>query len=317
MTVSVVIPLYNKVRYIKRTLDSVLAQTYTKFELLVVDDGSTDGSDDIVRGYADPRIRVIVQPNAGPGAARNNGMRHASCDIIAFLDADDVWLPTFLERSVALLEANPECAMTVSGYRMRSQARAVRELYIHSGVWTISETTRPQKLVEMLNACMGPCALCRKSIVERYGGFYTKDRCTLGEDSYLWLQVLMNHAIYRMPDALVIYDDEASELGINRKGIRPLTPVVTDQEQLFVNCPARYHALLKKSIALCAVAIARRYARDGHVSLARNTLKLVGRTDGVGIEYAKARIECLPGVWAIVTSRAFLRAYRWFRQIVK
>src|SRR6185312_7639068 len=93
--VSVVLPLYNKAPFITRALDSIAAQTYRNFEAIIVDDGSTDGSGDIAASYPDPRFRVIRQTNAGPGAARNRGVDEAKGEVLAFLDADDEWLPGF------------------------------------------------------------------------------------------------------------------------------------------------------------------------------------------------------------------------------
>jgi glycosyltransferase involved in cell wall biosynthesis len=101
--ISVIVPLYNKARYIARAVDSVLAQSYTDFELIVVDDGSTDGSSDIVRQYSDPRIRVITQENAGECAARNRGVEEAKYDLVAFLDADDEWHQCFLLRTLSAI----------------------------------------------------------------------------------------------------------------------------------------------------------------------------------------------------------------------
>ena len=95
--VSVIIPLYNKSKYIARALDSVFVQTYRDFEVIVVDDGSTDDGPEIVKGYSDPRIRLIYQVNAGPGAARNRGAEESMGPWLAFLDADDELLPDFLK----------------------------------------------------------------------------------------------------------------------------------------------------------------------------------------------------------------------------
>ena len=88
-TVSVIIPLYNKGKYISRALESVFNQTYTDYEVIVVDDGSTDDGCEVVRRFSDKRLRLIQQTNKGPGAARNTGLRESCGKLLAFLDADD------------------------------------------------------------------------------------------------------------------------------------------------------------------------------------------------------------------------------------
>lgn len=101
--VSVIIPTFERARTIARAVESVLQQTYRPREVVVVDDGSTDGTREVLRGYAD-RLVYVYQDNAGPSGARNRGVRECHGDLIAFLDSDDVWLATKLERQVALLE---------------------------------------------------------------------------------------------------------------------------------------------------------------------------------------------------------------------
>jgi len=105
--ISVVIPAFNAARFIRRTIDSVLAQTYRDFELIVVDDGSTDNTGQVVQSYG-AKVRYVVQKNAGDGPARNAGVAAAKGDWIAFLDHDDEWLPNKLDVQVRLLERNPE-----------------------------------------------------------------------------------------------------------------------------------------------------------------------------------------------------------------
>lgn len=105
--ISVVIPAYNAGRFIRRTIDSVLAQTYRDFELIVVDDGSDDDTGEVVRTYGE-KVRYIYQKNGGDGPARNAGIAAAKGEWIAFLDHDDEWLPNKLELQVALLERNPD-----------------------------------------------------------------------------------------------------------------------------------------------------------------------------------------------------------------
>ena len=111
-----VIPLYNKAPYIERAVRSVLAQTEQEFEVIVVDDGSTDGGATIVERFADARIRLIVQENRGASAARNRGIREANADLVAFLDADDEWYPTFLEAVLDLCRRYPGAGAYAAAY---------------------------------------------------------------------------------------------------------------------------------------------------------------------------------------------------------
>ena len=96
-TISIVIPLYNKGFIISETLDSVLAQTFTDFEIIIVNDGSTDNGFEIVSQFSDKRIKLFQQQNKGAAAARNLGIEKATGELIAFLDADDYWYPNHLE----------------------------------------------------------------------------------------------------------------------------------------------------------------------------------------------------------------------------
>jgi glycosyltransferase involved in cell wall biosynthesis len=107
--ISIILPLYNGKELVKKSLDSVLSQTYSHWELIVVDDGSVDeGADFIALAY--PQARIISQKNAGVAAARNRGIQHAKGDIIAFLDQDDEWLPSKLREQWDLLKKDPYCA---------------------------------------------------------------------------------------------------------------------------------------------------------------------------------------------------------------
>ena len=119
--ISVVIPLYNKESSIATALDSVLAQTYQDFEVVVIDDGSTDKGDAVVEGYTDPRIRLIRQANAGVSAARNKGIAEARGEYVAFLDADDEWMPEFLEEIVTLQNEFPACRALATNYTINSR----------------------------------------------------------------------------------------------------------------------------------------------------------------------------------------------------
>jgi glycosyltransferase involved in cell wall biosynthesis len=116
--ISVVIPLYNAAPYIRRSVDSVLKQTYQNFELIVVDDGSKDNSGSLVQAYTDSRLRLVVQDNNGASAARNRGIKEGRGSLIAFLDADDEWGRTFLECVLNLVSLYPQAGIYGTGYRM-------------------------------------------------------------------------------------------------------------------------------------------------------------------------------------------------------
>lgn len=113
---SVVIPLYRKEKYIAKALESVFAQTFGDFEVIVVDDGSKGEGLKIVKSFTDSRLRIIEQENTGVSQARNNGVSHAQADLIAFLDADDWWDPRFLEKMLELSGDFPDAAVYSSSY---------------------------------------------------------------------------------------------------------------------------------------------------------------------------------------------------------
>lgn len=143
--VSIVMPAYNVEAFIADALDSVLAQTFTDFEVLVVDDGATDGSRGIAERYAaqDPRVRLFIHENRGLAAARNTALRNSSGHYIALLDSDDLWEPGFLAAQVAILDARPEIdivtgnAWTLGSWEHGLPARPVPDPRPHPDLFTI------------------------------------------------------------------------------------------------------------------------------------------------------------------------------------
>jgi glycosyltransferase involved in cell wall biosynthesis len=119
--ISIIIPLYNKEKEVLRAINSVLSQTVSDFEVIVVNDGSTDNGPEIVKSINDHRIRVIDQANAGVSAARNRGIEESRAELIAFLDADDEWSPDFLETIMGLKRDFPECSVFATSYFLVSQ----------------------------------------------------------------------------------------------------------------------------------------------------------------------------------------------------
>ena len=163
---TVVIPLYNKARFIGRALDSVLRQRVSQHDIVVVDDGSTDEGPDLVMAYRDPRIRLIRQANQGAASARNRGIKAARGKYIAFLDGDDVWKPNYLELISSMIRRYPAAGAYATAYEIiRPDGRSVmpkfqaipdppwegilpryfRSCLAHQPVWT-SATTVPKRI---------------------------------------------------------------------------------------------------------------------------------------------------------------------------
>lgn len=245
--VSVIIPLHNKGKYIGRALDSVFAQMYGDFEVVVVDDGSSDDGPDIVRQYTDQRLRLIQQENSGPGAARNRGIGETTGHYVAFLDADDEWLPNFLKVTLGHLQKNPDCVLCTVGFiDGRSGEPSIHNRKISYGRWELPVRIEPREMKVAVDVIHSACrVLCRREILLEFGGFY-ENHCTYGEDEYLWLQVILNYPIFRDPSPLTVYHIEASTFGFfGRKGICPPPPILTDPEPVIRACPPRYQDLLK------------------------------------------------------------------------
>src|SRR2546427_6476527 len=111
--ISCIIPAFNGARYLREAVESILAQTYRPIEVIVVDDGSTDNTAEVVRNYRD-QVRRVWQPNGGPSAARNQGVSAAQGAFVAFLDQDDVWHPEKLLRQMAQFATRPELDLCVA-----------------------------------------------------------------------------------------------------------------------------------------------------------------------------------------------------------
>lgn len=261
LSVSVVVPLYNKAAYVENTVVSILSQSHPPEEIIVVNDGSTDNGPSLVQAIGDERIRLIHQNNQGPGSARNRGLRAAKAPYIAFLDADDEWLPTFLETALGHLRRHSNCALCVTG-QYRGEARSdwsnvLSSLGLASGPWQLPQELSPAEYKPNLDVLHSGAIVCDRTVINRFGGFYAKDRCTYGEDIYLWLQVILNYPIYRDLRPLMWYHTEASDLAV-WKQVRPPWPMLLDPEPLRRSCPDRYRPILESILNTYAAIAAYR-----------------------------------------------------------
>ncbi len=241
MRISVIIPLFNKERYIERALKSVQAQTFSDIEIIVVDDGSTDDGPSIVASYPESRLRLIRQENSGPGAARNRGARESRGEILAFLDADDEWLPSFLEFNLNLLcSSGPRTASSTSGYYVMPERQSSERLWssrgLANGKYRLTPTTSTQQARSLLAYISPWSTIIKKDVFVKWGGFF-ENRCLYSEDAYLWLKVLLNEEIVISLSPQVLFHKEASELSANLNRARPVEPFLEHPEGIIQSCP--------------------------------------------------------------------------------
>lgn len=217
--ISVIIPLYNKEAGIATALRSVLAQTYQDFEIVVVDDGSTDGSVAIVETFNDQRIRLIHQANAGVSAARNRGIEEAKGKYVAFLDADDEWMPEFLEEIRALQKAYPECKAQATNYAFCSNSikssTILRKLPFDGEIGVLSNYFE-------VACCSHPpvwtsAACIERKLLQEIGGFPIGVKS--GEDLLTWARIAVRTQWAYSRKALSVFNIEGYEINERPKRI--------------------------------------------------------------------------------------------------
>ena len=277
-TVSVVIPLYNKASFVERAITSALEQRFTPEEIIVVDDGSTDSGPEIVECLAELNgcIRLVRRENGGPGAARNSGLALAVGTYVAFLDADDEWLPEFLSVGVEALENSPvEPAFVWTGYRvLPGPDVTVTVAPPLRGTHELLPTT-PVASLNQLTGSLWTCAIIIDTeIARRHGGFYDRDRCLLGEDKYLFLKLLLNERFVIVGEPLAVYHKDASDLTNLETGhMRALEPYLSQPDGLLEACPLQLRVLLRSHLAYLALNKVTMYAKIGQKAQANELLK--------------------------------------------
>ena len=205
MKISVVIPVHNGEKYLAQAIESVLGQTFRDFELLIVDDGSTDRSAEIIRTYTerDPRVRCLSQENRGVAAAGNLGLQEARAEWVARLDADDVFLPEKLERQVAFLRRNPDAKIVGTLACFISHAGKHLGLVGTEGPHTPSEYFRligENRPIYFVNSS----TLMHRETVLAVGGY--RASFAPAEDVDLWIRMAeQQHLMLKVPEPLLLY----------------------------------------------------------------------------------------------------------------
>lgn len=226
MFFSVIIPLYNKAPYVEKAIGSVLSQTFTDFELIIVDDGSKDDSSQIAEKAIAGRgnCRLIRQENAGVSMARNNGVALSQGDYLCFLDADDWWAPTFLEEMLKLIDEFPEAGIYGTNYTIVNEGHhrtRIASIGVDKGFDKGYINYCQVYAKTMYMPLTSITVAIPRNVFNEMHGFPQGIR--LGEDFLLWLSIALKHKVAFLNKALAYYnqDVEMNNKGVVSKGYEP------------------------------------------------------------------------------------------------
>lgn len=217
--ISVVMPAYNAAEYVSQAIESVIRQTRTDWELIIVDDGSSDDTGEIVLPFLrDERIRLVTQTNGGVSRARNRGIDLARGNWVAFLDADDIWLPEKLEKQMAVVKQHPEVG--VCGTAMETIGREGRTIESFSEVDFFGQASR--RLVTGSLSFPLSSGLVRKELFDR-AGYFDEQISSFSEDYDFWLRASLVCPFYKIGEVLIRYrveiENTSRRLGDKRRDV--------------------------------------------------------------------------------------------------
>ncbi|WP_288911641.1 glycosyltransferase family 2 protein [uncultured Bacteroides sp.] len=278
--ISVVIPLFNKEQSIDSTLQTVLKQTFQDFEIVIVDDGSTDHSVEKVKKVIDPRIRLIHQTNAGVSAARNRGIEEAKGEYIAFLDADDEWKPDYLKTQYELTQKYPECNVFACNYEFKDAQGKVTPTIIRKLPFE-SEKGILSNYFEVASCSHQPlwtsAVMVKKNAIQSIGGFPIGIKS--GEDLLTWARLAVNGKIAYAKQAYAVFNVEGYSISEKPKRIPAEQDIVGQELKALLKAhPSKglrlYNALwhkMRSSIYL-RLKMRKKSIREAFISIKYNPL---------------------------------------------
>jgi len=266
--VSVIIPTYNRAALVQEAVAAVLAQTYRDFELLVVDDGSTDGTLEALAPFAG-RIKVLpLSQRRGVAAARNAGIAAAQGEWLAFLDSDDLWLPEKLARQMAFMAARPQFLLTQT-----------EEIWVRRGVRVNPRPSHRKEggriFLRSLERCLvSPSAVVlHRDLLDAHGGF--DESLPAAEDYDLWLRLSWRHDVGLLPEPLVIKrggreDQLSRQWGLDRYRIQALLKILAEPD-----LPSSHWDAARRTLARKCAIYAQGCEKRGKIGEARHYRGLV------------------------------------------
>lgn len=278
--ISIIIPLYNKEQSIASTLQSVLKQTYQDFEIVIVNDGSTDHSVEEVTKVLDPRIRLIHQNNAGVSAARNQGIEEAKGEYIAFLDADDEWKTDYLKTQYELILKYPECNVFACNYEFKDAQGKVTPTIIRKLPFK-GEDSILSNYFEVASCSHPPlwtsAVMVKKNAIQSIGGFPIGIKS--GEDLLTWARLAVNGKIAYNKQAYAVFNVEGYSISEKPKRIPAEQDIVGQELKALLKAhPSKglrlYNALwhkMRSSIYL-RLKMRKKSIREAFISIKYNPL---------------------------------------------
>jgi glycosyltransferase involved in cell wall biosynthesis len=238
--VSIVIPVFNGELTIKETVTSVLNQTFLDFELIIINDGSSDSTLDVLAEFKDTRVKIFTYTNSGLSASRNRGIDHALGEYISFLDADDLWTADKLEAQLNALQEYPEAAVAYSWTDFIDERGNMLGIGIH---YTVNGYVYP-KLLEFFFIGSGSNALIRKQVFDEVGRF--DETLTSAEDMDIFLRLASRYQFSAVPAPQILY--RVTDNSMSRNVIRQERETLKVIDRAFSQEPGKSLGHLKKSV---------------------------------------------------------------------
>ena len=256
--VSVVIPTYNRKNIIPRAIESVLNQTYKNFEIIIVDDGSTDGTIDFLTNQYDSKLKCVLQKNQGASSARNRGINEAKGKYIAFLDSDDEWVASKLETQMAFLEKNPEIALLCGKTYRSDDIKKTNSYLTKKIIGNLFTTLYSHSFVST------PTVIVKKNILDQVGGFDINYKSA--EDFDLWLKITHDYKCAFLPGLVAIVNREGDNLSTDKITLHIHALEILEKHYDKNRIPPLVY---KKAISNSCIALGRNYLSSGQIAKAK------------------------------------------------
>lgn len=289
--VSVTLPTWNRLPLLRKAIDSVLAQTYRDFELIIADDGSTDGTRDYLEAIGDPRVRPIRLEHHGLTSARSAALRHVRGEWVAFLDSDDLWLPEKLALQLNRLATHATCRWSCTGYSfVDADERPLpeRSSLLHRPV--SGHILEPMLKFEFVPSIV--TTIVQRSLIQEIGGF--DEGISICADFDFMLRLATRSEICALPESLVLVREHAGRTSAQLR----LADVHVDQERVFRKAAAAADNRRIRALSLhqCAMQVAEQagaLSREGSHRAAFATLVRAARTGILKRTFWRTAVGCL------------------------